>query len=151
MFFKILKMIFSRKRTWNGSPEMFLAMMLEMEAKGRENDASSASAEQLAGVMMKICNINLYPYKDFSDLQNNGTPDYSLIEKVRPKLNDQLQRMELKKAIYGNNADLGEDDPLAGNSDAAKFTRSFIEDFQQYVELKDENVETPKRSPKNTL
>lgn len=133
-----LKRIFSFKPKFNGSPETFLAMMLEMEKEGKGEGPESASAAQLAEVFMKVMKVNLHPYKDFADLEENGVPDSSIMDKIRPKVEENKQRMELKKAIYGKDADLGEDDPRYGNSDGAKFTRDLTNELSKHIRFKEE-------------
>ena len=138
MALEFLKRIFSFQPKFKGTPESFLAMMLEMEKEGKAEGPESASAAQLAEVFMKVMKVNLHPYKDFADLEENGVPDSSIMDKIRPKIEENKQRMELKKAIYGKDADLGEDDPRYGNSKSAKFTRDLTEELSKHIKFKDD-------------
>lgn len=133
-----LKRIFSFKPKFKGTPETFLAMMLEMEKQGKAEGPDSASAAQLGEVFIKVMKVNLHPYKDFADLEENGIPDFSIMDKIRPKIEENKRRMELKKAIYGRDADLGEDDPRFGNSKSAKFTRDLTEELNRHIKFKDD-------------
>jgi hypothetical protein len=137
MALEFLKRIFASKPKFQGTPETFLAMMLEMEREGGADGSESASASELAEVFMKVMKINLNPYKSFADLREHGVPDFSIIEKIRPKIEDNKQRIELKHAIYGKNADLGEDDPRFGNSNGAKFTRDLTSKLSKHIKFKD--------------
>jgi hypothetical protein len=47
-------------------------------------------------------------------------------------------RRDLKKAIYGENADLGDDDVMKSNSEGAVFARNFVKDMSKYVQLSEE-------------
>ncbi len=132
-----LKKLLKRKRGWNGSPEMFLALILEMSAMNRK-DHSEKETIQLGEVMLKLIKVDLSPYENFSDLLIRGIPDYSMIEVLREKMAKQQQRVDLKKAIYGEAADLGDDDVMRSDAEGAIFARKFIEDFIRYVDLKDE-------------
>ncbi|BAU51877.1 hypothetical protein [Mucilaginibacter gotjawali] len=49
--------------------------------------------------MQKVINVNLAPYKDFADLLENGEPDFSMVEKLRGKMDVLNHRQELKKAL----------------------------------------------------
>jgi hypothetical protein len=138
MAFGFLKRLFAFKPKYKGTPETFLAMMLEMEREGKAEGSDSASAAQLAEVFIKVMKINLHPYKDFADLEKNGVPDFSIMEKMRPKIEENKQRMELKKAIYGKDTDLGEDDPTYGNSHGAKFTRNLTNELGKHIKFKEE-------------
>ena len=138
MAFEFLKRLFTFKPKFNGTPETFLAMMLEMEREGKAEGPESATAAQLAEVFMKVMKVNLQPYKSFADLEENGIPDFSIMEKIRPKVEENKQRIELKKAIYGKDADLGEDDPRYGNSDGAKFTRQLTNELSKHIKFKDD-------------
>ena len=138
MAFEFLKRLFSFKPKFKGSPETFLAMMFVMEKEGKTEGSDSASAARLAEVFMKVMRVNLHPYKDFADLEKNGVPDFSIMEQIRPKLEENKQRIELKHAIYGKDADLGEDDLRYGNSNGAKFTRDLTEELSKHIKFKDE-------------
>lgn len=38
--------------------------------------------------MQKVISVNLSPYKSFPDLLLHGTPDFTLVEKMRGKLSE---------------------------------------------------------------
>jgi len=103
--------LFKFKPGWNGTPEIFLAMVLEMQS---QNNPEYAVHEvlQWGEVMQKVIKVNFKPFKDFPDLLQNGVPDFSMVEKLRGKLAEVKQRTTLKKAIYGEHADLGDDDVM---------------------------------------
>lgn len=133
-----LKRFFAFKPKFNGTPETFLAMMLEMEREGKAEGPESSSAAQLAEVFMKVMKVNLHPYKNFADLEENGVPDFSIVDKIRPKVEENKQRRDLKQAIYGKDVDLGDDDPTHGNSDGARFTRNLTNELGKHIKFKDE-------------
>jgi hypothetical protein len=56
--------------------------------------------------MQKMQKVDLSPYTSFADLLQNGVPGYTMVEKVRSKFDEIQGRVELKKAIYGENVDL---------------------------------------------
>jgi hypothetical protein len=82
--------------------------------------------------------VDLSPYRDFPDLKQNGVPDYTLVEKVRGKFDEIHQRIDLKKAIYGENVDLGDDDVMKSNEEGAVFARRFVKDMSKYVDFPEE-------------
>ncbi|RYD70950.1 MAG: hypothetical protein EOP53_24495 [Sphingobacteriales bacterium] len=49
---------------------------------------------------------------------------------------DEIQGIvELKKAIYGENVILGDDDVMKSNEESAVFSRRFVKDMSRYVEF----------------
>ncbi len=125
---------FKFKPKWRGTPETFLAMVMEMQS--RNNKAFIVhEVLQWGEVMQKVIKVNLAPFKDFPDLLQNGKPDFSMVENLRGKLDEINQRVELKKAIYGENADLGDDDVMTSNEAGAVFARKMVKDLSQYIEI----------------
>ncbi|MGJ1265347.1 hypothetical protein [Sphingobacterium spiritivorum] len=126
--------LFGSKRTWSGTPEMFLAMVMFMQKK---NNPEYAKHEvlQWGEVLQKVIKVSLSPYKDFSDLLERGTPDFSVVEKLEEKVTEIHQRVELKKAIYGENADLGDDDIMKSDSEGAVFARKFVKDLSEHIQF----------------
>jgi hypothetical protein len=88
--------------------------------------------------MQKVMKVNLQPYQDFRDLTENGTPDSSMVEKVDGRVKELEQRRDLKQAIYGPNADLGDDDVMKSNDPGAVFARSMVKDLSEHVRFSDE-------------
>lgn len=132
----ILKRLIPKPR-WNGTPEMFLAMVMEMQAQNNK-EYSVHEVLQWGEVMQKMIRVKLDPYKDFADLLVRGVPDFSMVEKLRGKLDDVNNRRDLKKAIYGENADLGDDDVMKSNSEGAVFARNFVKDMSKYVQFSED-------------
>jgi hypothetical protein len=48
------------------------------------------------------------------------------------------QRIDLKKAIYGENVDLGDDDVMKSNEESAVFARRFVKDISKDVDFPEE-------------
>lgn len=143
MAFQYIKQLFKIKPRFNHTPETFLAMMHEMQNIGRQGDPESSSAYQLARVFIKIIKVDLHPYKDLDDLFENGSPDFTLTDMVMPKVMENQNRRELKQEIYGKDVDLGDDDPLQGNTEGAEFARQIAGELQKYIRVKgDENKKT---------
>jgi hypothetical protein len=134
----LLKRLFSRKPGWNGTPEMYLAMIMEMQAMNN-NAFSEQEILQLEAIMQKVININLSPYQDFTDLLARGTPDFSQVKLMREQMKANQSRVELKKAIYGKHADLGDDDVMKSDADDAIFARKLIDDLSKYIEFKNDD------------
>jgi hypothetical protein len=131
-----IKKLFSKRRSWNGTPEMFLAFVMEIQAMNIE-DYSEPETIQLGQVMQKLIKLNLSPYENFGDLLKRGKPDFSIIEEMRKKMAETGHYIDLKKAIYGEKVDLDDDDVMKSDSDGAKFARKFIQDLSKYVDIKD--------------
>lgn len=113
---------------------MFLAFVLDMQH--RNNPVYSVNEVLRWGeVMQKVIRVKLAPFKNFPDLLQNGTPDYALVEKMNGKLTELHQRQELKKAIYGDNTDLGDDDVMKSDSGGAVFARKMVKDLSKYVDF----------------
>lgn len=93
---------------------------------------------QWGDVMQKVMKVNLQPYQDFKDLAENGIPDDSMVEKVDGKLNEIEQRRDLKQAIYGPNADLGDDDVMKSKDPGAVFARNMVKDLSEHLKFSDE-------------
>jgi hypothetical protein len=125
------------KPRFNGTPEMFLALVMEMQAQNNK-EYSKQEIFQWGEVMQKMIRVKLDPYEDFADLMVRGVPDFSMMEKMRGKLDEVHHRRDLKKAIYGENADLGDDDVMKSNSEGAVFARNFVKDMSKYVQLSEE-------------
>ncbi len=51
------------------------------------------------------------------------------------KLTELHQRQELKKAIYGEKAKLGDDDVMTSDAEGAVFARKMVKDLSRYVEF----------------
>lgn len=129
--------IFKFKRSWAGTPEMFLATVMEMQQ--RNNPVySKQEVLQWGEVMLKVINVNLSPYRDFADLLENGVPDNKIVEKVRGKMDEINHRIELKKAIYGENTDLGDDDIMTSNDEGAVFARKMVKDLSEHLQFSEE-------------
>jgi L-rhamnose mutarotase len=132
----ILK-LFRIKPGFNGTPEMFLAMVMELQSRNNKEFVVH-EVLQWGEVMQKMMKVDLSPYTSFTDLMQNGVPDYTMVEKVRGKFDEINQRIDLKKAIYGENVDLGDDDVMTSNEESAVFARTFVKDMSQYVDFPDE-------------
>ncbi|WP_179412716.1 hypothetical protein HDF19_12775 [Mucilaginibacter sp. E4BP6] len=130
--------LFKFKPGWNGTPEIFLAMVVEMQS---QNNPEYAVHEvlQWGEVMQKVIKVNFKPFKDFPDLLQNGVPDFSMVEKLRGKLAEVKQRTTLKKAIYGEHADLGDDDVMKSNSAGAVFARNMVKDLSDYIQFPEDD------------
>lgn len=108
-----------------------------------ENNPNYTPAELLQRdeVMQKVMKVNVSPYRDFADLAERGGPDTSVVKKVDEKVKEINQRKDLKQAIYGPNADLGDDDVMTGNDPGGVFARKFVKDLSAHVEFpKEEQV-----------
>ncbi|QHS55231.1 hypothetical protein GWR56_06635 [Mucilaginibacter sp. 14171R-50] len=133
-FLSLILRVFKIKPTWKGTPEMFLAMVLDMQR--RNNPVYSLSEVlQWGEVLQKVIKVQFKPFRDFPDLLQRGMPDYSLVEKVGGRLEELHQRQELKKAIYGEKTDLGDDDVMTSNSEGAVFARKMVKDLSKYVDF----------------
>jgi hypothetical protein len=124
-------------RRWGGTPEQYLAMVQYM-AKKNNPEYSKEELLQWGEVMQKVMKVNLQPYQDFKELAENGKPDYSMVEKVDGKMKEIEQRRDLKQAIYGPNADLGDDDVMKSSDEGAVFARKMVKDLSQHVRFPDE-------------
>ncbi|MDR6943660.1 hypothetical protein [Mucilaginibacter pocheonensis] len=140
-FLSFISRLLGLGRRWNGSPEQYLAMVQYMAKKNNPN-YNLQEFLQWGEVMQKVMKVNLKPYKDFRDLLEKGTPDYSMVEKLDGKLSELQQRRELKQAIYGSNANLGEDDVMNSQSEGAVFARNLVKDLSQHVRFSDEDQKT---------
>jgi len=125
-------------RRWNGSPEQYLAMVQYMAKKNNPN-YNLQEFLQWGEVMQKVMRVNLKPYKNFRELLEKGDPDYSMVEKLDEKLSELNQRRDLKKAIYGPNADLGDDDVMNSQSEGAVFARNMVKDLSEHVRFSDDD------------
>jgi len=125
-------------RRWNGSPEQYLAMVQYMAKKNNPN-YNLQEFLQWGEVMQKVMRVNLKPYKNFRELLEKGDPDYSMVEKLDGKLSELNQRRDLKKAIYGPNADLGDDDVMNSQSEGAVFARNMVKDLSEHVRFSDDD------------
>ncbi|MCR8556999.1 hypothetical protein KXD93_05070 [Mucilaginibacter sp. BJC16-A38] len=124
-------------RRFRGTPEQYLAMVQYM-AKKNSPDYSKEELLQWGEVMQKVMKVNLQPYRDFKDLAENGIPDDSMVEKVDQKVNEINQRKDLKQAIYGPNADLGDDDVLKSDDPGSIFARKMVKDLSEHVQFSQE-------------
>ena len=124
-------------RRWNGSPEQYLAMVQYMAYKNNP-EYGAKDLFQWGEVMQKVMKVNLKPYRDFRDLAENGTPDYSMVQRLDVKMKEIEHRRDLKQAIYGPNADLGEDDVMHSNDQGAVFARQLVKDLSKHVQFSEE-------------
>lgn len=124
-------------RRFNGTPEQYLAMAQYIAAKNNPN-YTRQELLQWGETFQKIMNVKLAPYQNFQELMDNGVPDDSLMQKVDAQYNELHQRQELKKAIYGENTDLGDDDIMTSQDEGAVFARKMVKDLSQHVEFPEE-------------
>ena len=117
---------------------MFLAMVLYVQKRNNPN-YSELEILRWGEIMQKVMKVNLSPYRDFRDLMDYGIPDPTVAEKMDEKASELRQRIELKKAIYGEDVDLGDDDLMNSNSDEAVFARRMTKDMAKYVRLSEED------------
>ncbi|SJN23114.1 hypothetical protein FM107_03735 [Sphingobacterium sp. JB170] len=103
----------------------------------KKNNPDYAEHEvlQWGEVLQKVVKVSLSPYKDFSDLLERGTPDFSVVEQLEEKVTEMHQRIDLRKAIYGENVDLGDDNIMTSNSDGAVFARKFVKDLSEHIQF----------------
>lgn len=132
---KLLSRIIRPK--WNGTPEMFLAVVMELSSRNNPG-YSTRELLQLGEVMQKLVRIDLSPYQDFADLVERGVPDESIVESLKKNEMEVHQRRDLKQAIYGPDADLGDDDVLKSDSEGARFARKMVKNMSAYVEFPEE-------------
>jgi len=116
---------------------MYLAFIMEIQAKNNK-DFVVEEVLQWGEVMQKVIKVDLAPYQNFAELLQNGEPDFTMVEKMRGKMTEVKQRIELKKAIYGDQADLGNDDIMQSDSESAVFARTFIKDLSKHVQFSEE-------------
>jgi hypothetical protein len=137
-FLSFISRLLGLGRRWNGTPEQYLAMVQYM---ARKNNPEYGLSEflQWGEVMQKVMKVKLAPYSNFRDLLERATPDYSIVEKLDAKIGELEQRRLLKKAIYGKNADLGDDDVMKSQSEGAVFAREIVKDLSQHVRFSDED------------
>lgn len=136
-FLSFISKLLGLRRRFSGTPEQYLAMVQYM-AKKNNPDYSMEELLQWGEVMQKVMKVNLQPYQDFKDLAENGIPDDSMVEKVDGKLNEIEQRRDLKQAIYGPNADLGDDDVMKSKDPGAVFARNMVKDLSEHLKFSDE-------------
>jgi hypothetical protein len=136
-FLSFIGKVLGLGRRFSGTPEQYLAMVQYM-AKKNNLEYSKEELLQWGEVMQKVMKVNLQPYQDFKDLAENGTPDHSMVEKVDGKVKELEQRRDLKQAIYGQNADLGDDDVMKSNDPGAVFARKMVKDLSQHVSFSEE-------------
>jgi hypothetical protein len=89
--------LFRIKPGFNGTPEMFLAMVIEFQLRNSKEFVMH-EVLQWGEVMQKIMKVDLAPYGSFADLLQNGVPDYTMVEKVRSKFDEIQWRVEIKKS-----------------------------------------------------
>ena len=114
--------LFGLGRRFSGTPEQYLGMVQYMAFKNNP-EFTAAELLQWGDVLQKVINVDLHPYKDFQDLAVNGKADLSQVSKVDEKVKELEHRRDLKKAIYGPNADLGDDDVMKSDSESAVYAR----------------------------
>ncbi|WDF77160.1 hypothetical protein PQ469_25065 [Mucilaginibacter sp. KACC 22773] len=135
--FNFFLKLFRTKPGFNGTPEMFLAMVMEFQSRNNKVFVVH-EVLQWGEVMQKMMRVDLSPFRDFADLVQNGVPDYTMVDKVRSKFDEIHSRVELKKAIYGEQVDLGDDDVIKSSEESAVFARRFVKDLSKYVSFPEE-------------
>lgn len=136
-FLSFIGKLLGLSRRFSGTPEQYLAMVQYM-AKKNNPEYKLEELLQWGEVMQKVMKVNLQPYRDFKDLAENGIPDDSMVEKVDQKVKEINQRKDLKHAIYGPNADLGDDDVMKSKEEGAVFARKMVKDLSHHVQFSDE-------------
>jgi hypothetical protein len=66
---------------------MFLALVMEFQSRNNKEFVVHAVL-QLGEVMQKMMKVNLSPYASFTDLMQNGVPDFTMVKKVREKFDE---------------------------------------------------------------
>jgi hypothetical protein len=139
--FSFFLKLFRFKPGWNGTPEMFLALVIEMQSQNNK-EFSVREVMQWGEVMQKVITVNLAPYKDFADLVQNGEPDFTMVEKLRAKMDEVHHKRNLKKVIYGEQIDLRDGDVMKSGSPGAVFARNMVKDLSKHVRFSDEEKKT---------
>lgn len=134
------KNIFKRQKSqsWNRSPEQFLAMVIYLQTYGGK-PYSIEEVLKLGDIMMKVMQVDLFQYKDFAHLVANGIPDYEAVNVVKSKMTEVQARIELKKAIYGEDVDLGDDDVMKSNSPDAIASRNMVDELSKFIKFQEED------------
>ncbi|GAA3990356.1 hypothetical protein [Mucilaginibacter dorajii] len=136
-FLSFISKLLGQGRRFSGTPEQYLAMVQYMAGKNNP-EYSMEELLQWGEVMQKVMKVNLQPYRDFKDLTKNGIPDHSMIEKADSKVKEMEQRRDLKRAIYGPDADLGKDDVMKSDDPGAVFARKMVKDLSQHVRFSED-------------
>lgn len=138
---QFLTNLFNTRPRFTGTPEAFLAMVVEMQ-RLNSNTYSEKEVQQFGDVMMKVYKVNLSPYRDFADLLKNGKPDEYVLKKVRDGMEATNKRIELKKALYGQDVDLKEDDIMRRTDASSIFARKVIKNMSKYVRFHEDDQKT---------
>ncbi|GAC1310295.1 MAG: hypothetical protein NVSMB24_27230 [Mucilaginibacter sp.] len=118
-------------------------MFLVMKMQSRNNkELSVTEVLQCGEVIQKGIKVNFVPYKDFTDLVQNGEPDFTMVEKLRGKMDEVHHRRDLKKAIYGEQVALGDDDVMKSGSPGAVFARNMVKDLSKHIRFSDDEQKT---------
>jgi len=132
----LFKNIFKRQKSqsWDRTPEEFLAMVIYLQTYGGK-PYSDDEVLKLGNIMMQVMDVRLFPYKDFADLLATGVPDYNAVNVVKSKMKDLQSRIELKKAIYGDDVDLGDDDVMNSNTADAIASRKMVDELSKFIKF----------------
>jgi hypothetical protein len=85
---KLLKTVYdllNPKPIWHGSPETFLAMILELQSMMPNTDTAEVTL-RLGKVMVTKYRISLAPYADLRELIEKGVPDRSKLHLMRKEI-----------------------------------------------------------------
>jgi hypothetical protein len=141
VLFSFILRIFKIRPRWSGTPEMFLAMVMEFQLRN-DGEFNVHQVLKWGEVMLKVIKVNIAPYKNFPDLMQNGVPDYTMVKKLREKIDELNHRKELKKALYGEDVDLGDDDVVKSDSHRAVFARNMVKDLSKHVRFHEDDQKT---------
>ena len=133
----LFKSFFSAQQKWNGTPETFLAFIQYLQER-TEPDYSVEDIIQLGESMNSLMQVNLKPFKNIKDLVINGTPDHTAVKEIETAIFERRQRVELKKTIYDENVDLGEDDLMNSQSEIAVASRNLADKFSSFIYFGDD-------------
>src|SRR5690606_39941243 len=71
---------------------------------------------------------------------------FAMMEQVEDKMSEMQERIELKKAIYGENANLGDDDIMTSDAESAVSARKFVKDLSEHIEFPEDEQRKLDRS-----
>lgn len=117
----LIRLLMSYHQEWENQPEVFLELtILVSSIDSRCMESGEVDMENIMGpkldnvakVFMSITNVNLSPYKDFTDLKKNGNPTTRLSECL-------VSVLEM----------VNDDNPTNGNGEIVALEGFVIEDY----------------------
>lgn len=131
---------------WKGTPQDFLALVLTttfaanrfempLTLSDKKNGLSAATTENVAAAFLQYMQVNLHPYKSFSDLQQRARPSGQMIRKGLDVIHLVMEDAVIHKLLAGTGVTFNHYTFIESPADL--WAEAFIDKVTQHIKFND--------------